>query len=71
MAGKLRARLTRSEALTDQPDFALVGVLRIPQLQTSPARAIYKRVLIALGALAAAVLIVYIDRAGYRDAQDN
>lgn len=72
MAGKLRARLTRSEALTDQPDFALVGVLRIPpQLQTSPARAIYKRVLIALGALGAAVLIVYIDRAGYRDAQDN
>ncbi|MDJ0111848.1 potassium channel family protein, partial [Rhodococcus erythropolis] len=55
----------------DQPDFALVGVLRIPQLQTSPARAIYKRVLIALGALGAAVLIVYIDRAGYRDAQDN
>lgn len=71
MAGKLRARLSRSESLADQPDFALVGVLRIPQLQTSPARAIYKRVLVALGALAAAVLIVYIDRAGYRDAQDN
>ena len=71
MAGKIRARLTRSEALSDQPDFALVGVLRIPQLQTSPFRAIYKRVLIALGALAAAVVIVYIDRAGYRDAQDN
>ncbi|MFE4501184.1 potassium channel family protein [Rhodococcus sp. NPDC056743] len=71
MAGKLRARFSRSESLADQPDFALVGVLRIPQLQTSPARAIYKRVLVALGALAAAVLIVYIDRAGYRDAQDN
>ncbi|MDI9917095.1 potassium channel family protein, partial [Rhodococcus sp. IEGM 1379] len=71
MAGKIRARLTRSEDLSDQPDFALVGVLRIPQLQTSPFRAIYKRVLIALGALAAAVVIVYIDRAGYRDAQEN
>lgn len=71
MAGRLRARLTRSEALTDQPDFALVGVLKIPQLQKSPARAIYRRVGIALGALALAVLIVYVDRDGYRDVQGD
>lgn len=71
MAGRLRARLNRSEALTDQPDFALVGVLKIPELQKSPARAIYKRVGIALGALMLAVLIVYFDRDGYRDVQDN
>ncbi|MFD4366362.1 potassium channel family protein [Rhodococcus sp. NPDC058521] len=71
MAGRLRARLNRSEALTDQPDFALVGVLKIPELQKSPARAIYRRVGIALGALMLAVLIVYFDRDGYRDVQDN
>ncbi|KAF0962927.1 MULTISPECIES: potassium channel family protein [unclassified Rhodococcus (in: high G+C Gram-positive bacteria)] len=71
MAGRLRERLTRSDTLTDRPDFALVGVLRIPELQTSPARAIYRRVGIALAALALAVLIVYIDRAGYRDVQDD
>ncbi|NLU81972.1 potassium channel family protein [Rhodococcus sp. HNM0569] len=69
MAGKLRARLDRSDSLTDRPDFDLVGVIRIPEGATSPARAIWKRVLIAIGALAAAVVIVYIGRSGYRDAQ--
>ena len=37
MAGKLRARLRNQEAaLTDRPDFALVGVLRIPEIRRSP-----------------------------------
>lgn len=53
------------------PDHALVGVVRIPEMQSSPGRAISKRVLIALGALFAAVFIVYLDRDGYRDVQDN
>ncbi|MGA9871073.1 MAG: potassium channel family protein [Rhodococcus sp. (in: high G+C Gram-positive bacteria)] len=71
MAGKLRARLSAGDTLTDRPDHALVGVLRVPELQSSPWRAIYRRVLIALGALLLAAVIVYLDRDGYRDAQDN
>ncbi|WP_072806666.1 potassium channel family protein [Rhodococcoides yunnanense] len=71
MAGRLRARMSDGDTLTDKPDFALVGVLRVPELQSSPWRAIYRRILVALGALLLAALIVYIDRDGYRDAQDN
>ncbi len=71
MPGRLRARFGNSDALTDRPDFALVGVLKVPEMQTSPSRAIARRVSYALGALALAVLVVYIDRDGYKDAQDN
>ncbi|MET0196985.1 MULTISPECIES: potassium channel family protein [Nocardiaceae] len=71
MAGRLRARLSAGDTLTDKPDFALVGVLRVPELQSSPWRAIYRRILIALAALLLAAVIVYLDRDGYRDAQDN
>ncbi|RVW05309.1 potassium channel family protein [Rhodococcus xishaensis] len=70
MAGSLRARFRSTEMLTDRPDFALVSILRVPELQTSPALAIVRRVSYALAALALAVLVVYIDRDGYRDAQD-
>lgn len=71
MAGKLRARLRNQDALTDQPDYALVGVLRIPEILRSPARAIFRRVLMAVAVLMLAVLVIYIDRGGYRDAQEN
>lgn len=54
------------EALTDQPDYALVGVLRIPE-SNSPARAIVRRAGIALFALVATVIIVYLTRDGYTD----
>jgi voltage-gated potassium channel len=65
---RLRRRLGGpEEALTSQPDHALVGVLRIPESHVSPVRAILKRVVIALCALFAAVIIVYLDRDGYRD----
>ncbi|NLG56009.1 MAG: potassium channel family protein [Rhodococcus sp.] len=67
MAGRLRARLTRSETLTDRPDFALVGVVKIPRRIASPGSAIWRRVLIAMATLALAVIIVYIGRDGYRD----
>ncbi len=40
-------------------------------MQASPVRAISRRVLFALVALFAAVIIVYLDRDGYRDVQDN
>ncbi|MCL2533067.1 MAG: potassium channel family protein [Nocardiaceae bacterium] len=71
MPGRLRGRFRNSDELTDRPDFALVGVLRVPQMQTSPSRAIARRVSYALAALALSVVIVYIGRDGYQDAQGN
>ena len=66
--GRLRRRLeTLDQTLADQPDHTLVGTLRIPEPFVSPARKIGMRVLYALGALFLAVLIVYLDRDGYRD----
>jgi voltage-gated potassium channel len=71
MPGRLHARLRRSDVLTERPDFALVGILRVPQLHGSPGRAITRRIGYALAALATVVLIVYLDRDGYRDLQEN
>ncbi|WP_430333477.1 potassium channel family protein [Rhodococcus sp. ACT016] len=71
MPGRLRGRFRNSDELTDRPDFALVGVLKVPQLQTSPGRAIARRVSYALAALALSVAIVYVGRDGYQDAQGN
>jgi len=66
--GRLRRRLAAlDQTLTDQPDHTLVGTLRIPEPFVSPARKIAMRVFYALAALGAAVLIVYLDRGGYRD----
>ncbi|CAN5500242.1 potassium channel family protein [soil metagenome] len=65
---RLRRRLRRlDEALTARPDSALVEYLHIPENFVSPARKIFLRVLYALLALFAAVMIVYLDRDGYRD----
>jgi voltage-gated potassium channel len=55
------------EPLTAQPGYALVGVLRVPEAQVSPFRAIWRRVAIALLALVVAVIIVYLGRDGYTD----
>jgi voltage-gated potassium channel len=55
------------EPLTAQPGYALVGVLRIPEARVSPMRAIWRRVAIALLALMAAVITVYLGRDGYAD----
>ncbi|MBP2453588.1 potassium channel family protein [Mycolicibacterium lutetiense] len=66
--GRLRRRLAAIDSnLTTRPVSALVDVLQIPEPWVSPARKIFMRVLYALGALFAAVLIVYADRYGYRD----
>jgi voltage-gated potassium channel len=54
-------------SLTDRPDHELVGVLRMPETTVSPLRAIVKRIIGALLALTATVLLVYLDRDGYRD----
>ncbi|MEU7764271.1 NAD-binding protein [Nocardia sp. NPDC049190] len=50
-----------------RPDFALVGVLRIPEIQTSPWISLTRRVLFAAGLLFLAALVVYLGRHGYHD----
>ncbi|OBB74738.1 transmembrane cation transporter [Mycolicibacterium flavescens] len=70
--GRLRRRLAAIEQdLTTQPDSRLVDILRIPEPFISPTERIIRRVVYATLALMAAVLIVYLDRDGYRDVQDN
>ncbi len=56
-----------ADGLTGRPDHALVGVIRMPESTVSPIASIVRRVIGALLALFAAVLIVYLDRDGYRD----
>jgi voltage-gated potassium channel len=67
----LRRRLTADDSLTSQPDAALVDVLRIPGKFVTPGQRIFRRMVYAILALFSAVLIVYLDRDGYRDVQDN
>ncbi|WP_414935564.1 potassium channel family protein [Amycolatopsis sp. cmx-11-51] len=57
--------------LSDRPDHELVGVIRMPELTVSPLRSILKRIIGAMLALLATVLIVYLDRDGYRDANGD
>ena len=59
------------EDLADKPDSALVEYVRIPQKFVSPGSRIARRVFYALAALFAAVLIVYLDRDGYRDVTEK
>ena len=62
-------RLSRGgvDRLTDHPDHALVGVVRMPEGRLGPAQAIIRRVVGAALALLASVFMVYLDREGYRD----
>jgi voltage-gated potassium channel len=62
-----RRRRDLDEPLTRLPGYALVGVLRIPEADVGPVRAIWKRVAVALLALVIAVITVYLGRAGYTD----
>lgn len=55
------------DKLTSKSDSALVDYLRIPQDFVSPGRRIARRLLYAVAALLAAVVLVYLDRDGYRD----
>ncbi|MCV7383798.1 potassium channel family protein [Mycolicibacter longobardus] len=57
------------ESLTAQPSHSLVSVLSIPQGTAGPGRTVYRRTIIALAALVASSLIVYVDRDGYVDVQ--
>jgi voltage-gated potassium channel len=63
----LHRRSGFDETLTAQPGHALVGVLRIPEGHFSPGRVIVRRMGVAVGALFAATVIVYLDRSGYQD----
>src|SRR4051812_9602898 len=56
------------DGLADRPGHALVGVVRMPATGGSPIRTVTRRLLFALLALAVTVVIVYLDRGGYRDA---
>jgi voltage-gated potassium channel len=56
-----------NETLTALPDYALVGVVRVPEADVGPVRAIWKRVAVALLALVIAVITVYLGRDGYTD----
>ena len=70
--GRLRRRLAAiDESLSSRPDARLVDILQIPEPFVSPTQRIVRRVIYAALALFAAVLIVYVDRDGYRDVQDN
>lgn len=59
------------ELLTERPDYALFGVVRMPVATEGPVRAISKRVIGALLALGAAVTLVYLGRDGYRDLNED
>ncbi len=71
MPGSWRARFSRSGVRTERPDFALVGIVRVPQRQNRPGGAIARRIGYALTALALVVLVVYLDRDGYADSQED
>lgn len=67
---RLRRRLRGlDDELTDKPDAALADTLHMPERFVSPVNRITRRILYALIALALAVLLVYIERDGYRDAR--
>src|SRR5207244_12721126 len=66
----MRPRLP-TDRLTERPDHSLVGVIRMPESDVSPVTSIVRRVLYALLALLAAVLVVYAGRDGYRDANGD
>jgi voltage-gated potassium channel len=67
----IRTRPQVVERLTERPDHALVGLIRMPIGTQGPVRAITKRVIGALLALGATVMIVYIGRDGYRDVNED
>ncbi len=60
-----------NDDLATKPDSALVEYLHIPEPFVSPGRRIARRLLYAMGALFAAVFIVYLDRDGYRDVTEK
>ncbi|APE36480.1 potassium transporter Kef [Nocardia mangyaensis] len=56
--------------LNTRPDYSLVGLLRIPVVQTSPWISLARRVLFATALLFTAATVVYIGRDGYSNSTD-
>ncbi|EWM13871.1 hypothetical protein KUTG_04175, partial [Kutzneria sp. 744] len=56
------------DGLADRPGHAKISVVRVPATGGSPIRTVTRRLVFALLALAVTVVIVYLDRGGYRDA---
>lgn len=67
----VHAVVAGDEALSRRPRAALVDILSIPETFVSPGRRILRRLVYALGALAAVTGIVYLDRGGYTDSADG
>ncbi|MGV9725692.1 potassium channel family protein [Nocardia beijingensis] len=61
----------RGLGLASRPHFALVGVLRIPEVQSSPWISLTRRVLFATALLFLAAVVVYLGREGYHDNSGN
>lgn len=59
------------DRLTDHPDHALVGILRIPESQQGPVASIGRRLVGAALALTVTVVLVYLGRHGYRDVNED
>ncbi|MFF5034183.1 potassium channel family protein [Nocardia salmonicida] len=53
--------------LSSSPDYALVGLLRIPAAQSSPWVSLTRRVVFAIALLFTAATVVYVGRDGYSD----
>ncbi|WP_436494045.1 potassium channel family protein [Actinokineospora sp. HUAS TT18] len=64
-------RPRKATGLSDREEYELVGILRMPESGVSPITSIIRRIVGALLALFAAVLIVYLDRDGYRDVNED
>ncbi len=69
--GLLRRLEAMSEDLAVKHDSVLVEYLHIPQKFVPPVRRIARRLFYALAALFTAVIIVYLDRDGYRDVTEK
>lgn len=66
----LRNLISPEARLDNRPDYALVGVVRVPLFESSPWRQIAIRILWAVGAIVLAVIITYAERSGYQDNND-
>lgn len=67
MKERIKARFLSTDRLDDMPDYALVGVIGIPENNEGPGKLIAKRVAFAVFILLVTVFLVYVDRDGYQD----
>jgi voltage-gated potassium channel len=63
--------MIRPKLLSRRSGHSLVGMIKMPESQVNPIVAIARRLFWALIVLLGAVLVVYVDRDGYRDANGD